>query len=71
MEQRNDYRPGGGGRHGALGTASRLRRYPVKSMFGERCEYPDWTGKGVAGDRRMRAPATLQWRTRPTLIKYD
>ena len=35
----------------ALGIATRLWRYPVKSLRGEQCEFLDVNARGVAGDR--------------------
>jgi uncharacterized protein len=35
----------------AVGTVSELRRYPIKSMLGERIEASEVTERGLAGDR--------------------
>ncbi|MGW2521123.1 MOSC domain-containing protein [Streptomyces sp. NPDC001617] len=35
------------------GTVAALRRYPVKSMLGERIEAAEVTDRGLAGDRRL------------------
>ena len=35
------------------GTVTALRRYPVKSMLGERIEAAEVTDRGLAGDRRL------------------
>lgn len=37
----------------AIGRASELWRYPVKSMLGESCEMLDFDARGVKGDRRF------------------
>lgn len=37
----------------AVGRASELWRYPVKSMLGESCEMLDFNARGVKGDRRF------------------
>src|SRR5579859_6464284 len=36
-----------------LGTVTRLRRYPVKSMLGEELDAGDVSRAGLAGDRRL------------------